>query len=259
MNAIEMLKQDHKKVQELFRKFETAGEHAFQQKRQIAEKTFEELEQHTLLEEEFFYPAVRVVNHSGNDMVNEAVEEHDIVKNLIRELRAMAPDNDEYEAKFTVLTETVRHHVQEEESEMMPHAATRLGEAELKELGDQMAERKRALMEPSFVSGTIRQAKQLVTKAFDALTNGAMTTSGQKRRAAKKSKTKRPRRKRVPRTMAQAASRSAQGKKRTAARKVRRAVAKTKRVIKTAARTATPRAAARGANGRKKLARGVGR
>jgi hemerythrin superfamily protein len=243
MNAIDMLKQDHRKVQQLFRTFETAGASAFQRKQQIAEKTFEELERHTKLEEEIFYPAVSVADRGGNGMVNEAMEEHDIVKQLIAELQAMAPDSDEYDAKFTVLTENVRHHVKEEEGEIMPHAAARLGEARLKELGGQMAERKRALMEPSFFGGTIRQAKKIITKALDAIANGTTPAPTQKRRRGKKS----------------APTRSERGKKTTAARKVRRAMATTKRVVKSTARKAMRRRAARRTSGRSKAVQRVGR
>lgn len=258
MTAIDMLKQDHKKVRGLFRQFEKAGERAFHQKQRIAEKTFEALDVHTKLEEEIFYPAVRVADKSGNNMVNEATEEHNVVKGLMNELKMTAPDAEQYDATFKVLTENVRHHIREEETELLPHAAAQLDTAQLNDLRDRMVVRKQELTsaQPSLIGGTLQQAKNLVAKAFDALTapmHEAQTEHGNRSQSKRSSRRVAPRRK-----AAQSAPRSPRTKKSGATRTVQRAIAKTKRV-KRAARTATARNTTGRATAANKRARQVSR
>lgn len=181
MTAINMLKQDHKKVQALFRKFETAG--SAPRQKEIGEKVFEELDVHTSLEEEIFYPAVKSVDDSrGESLVREAVEEHDIVGNLVKELKGLAPDSSEYQAKFAVLMENVEHHIKEEEGQMLPLAATVFDRRQLTELGNQMIERKRKLTSPGLISEAFGQAKELIAEAV-----GALTGSSSKMRASRAS------------------------------------------------------------------------
>ncbi|MFN8558937.1 MAG: hemerythrin domain-containing protein [Dehalococcoidia bacterium] len=145
MNAIEMLIDDHAKVKQLFEKFEQAGDRAHQTKRRIVEQAVMELEIHAALEEEIFYPAVDAKSDKeGKKLVDEAEEEHHVAKLLMAELKAMDPQDDHYDAKFTVLIESVRHHIDEEEQEMLP-AAERLLGSEVERLGAAMAQRKKAL------------------------------------------------------------------------------------------------------------------
>jgi hemerythrin superfamily protein len=144
-NAIEMLQSDHQKVKALFRQYEAAGDRAYQKKQGIAEEVFTELEVHTTLEEELFYPAMkRKADHDGKDLVAEAVEEHHVVTTLMEELKGLDPKDERYDAKFTVLMENVEHHIKEEEEEMFPEAEEVLGER-LDRLGTQMQERKQQL------------------------------------------------------------------------------------------------------------------
>jgi hemerythrin superfamily protein len=105
-----------------------------------------ELKIHSQIEEELFYPAVRARSseEKAADMVGEAIEEHHVVKLLIRELEAKSSADDVFKHKFTVLSELVVHHAQEEEKEMFPAAET--GELNLERLGERAAERKRALL-----------------------------------------------------------------------------------------------------------------
>jgi hemerythrin-like domain-containing protein len=139
-----MLKDDHRKVKGLFRQYEAAS--GGREKRQIAGQIFTELEVHTKLEEELFYPAVKQKGGSeGEEMVAEAVEEHHVVDVLIKELKNMSTTEDQYDAKMTVLIENVEHHIEEEESEMLPDAEAKLG-GEAMELGKKMEERKQKLL-----------------------------------------------------------------------------------------------------------------
>jgi len=116
--AISLLKKDHDTVKELFEKFEKTESRAA--KKKIVDQAISELKVHAVIEEELFYPAVR--KPVGNDIMNEADEEHHVAKVLIAELEEMDGHEDHYDAKFTVLSENVRHHIKEEENEVFPKA-----------------------------------------------------------------------------------------------------------------------------------------
>jgi len=147
MDAVKLLKDDHKKVKDLFRQFEKAR--SSDRKKKIAEEAMQELTVHAEIEEEIFYPAAKEkADKEGKSLVAEAVEEHHVVKMLIGELQAMSEVNEQYEAKFTVLIENVEHHIEEEEKEMLPDAKKTLGK-EIDALGDQMQERKEGLLAAS--------------------------------------------------------------------------------------------------------------
>jgi hypothetical protein len=146
MNAIRMLKADHKRVKDLFREYESASDRAYERKRSIADKVFKELEVHSKLEEEIFYPAVRErADEDGKELVLEGIVEHHVVESLIIELRARDPEDEEFDAKFKVLTENVEHHIEEEEGEMLPNAEKVLSR-DLDRLGSEMEERKKQLL-----------------------------------------------------------------------------------------------------------------
>jgi hemerythrin superfamily protein len=146
MNAVQMLKDDHKQVKALFREYEQAGDRAHKTKQRIAEKVFKDLEVHTALEEEIFYPAVRSrADAEGQELVAEGIEEHHVVDVLIAELKALNPEDEQFDAKFTVLMENVEHHIEEEEGEMLPDAQRRLRD-DLERLGTEMAQRKEQLL-----------------------------------------------------------------------------------------------------------------
>lgn len=140
-NATQMIRQDHKKVEGLFKKFEqTKGSQA---KRRLAENAMAELEVHAALEEEIFYPAVKNEVDDGSSMVQEAIEEHQTVKQLISELKRMEEADEEFESQFSQLMENVQHHVEEEESEMLPKVEE--SQLDLNSLGQQMAQRKQEM------------------------------------------------------------------------------------------------------------------
>jgi hemerythrin superfamily protein len=144
-NAIDLLQADHTHVKALFQQYDAAGNRAYQKKQGIAEEVFTELEVHTTLEEELFYPAMkRNTDQDGKDLVAEAIEEHHVVTTLMEELQGLDPKDERYDAKFKVLMENVEHHI-EEEGEMFPEAEEVLGER-LERLGTQMQERKQQLM-----------------------------------------------------------------------------------------------------------------
>ena len=141
-DAIAMLKADHQRVKDLFAHYEATSN--LETKRTLAEHVFVELETHAQLEENVFYPAVHEETDEGPALVKESLSEHETVKTLIQELRSMAPETDEFDAKFQELIQKVAHHVEEEEAEMFPLAEEELAE-DLTELKDEMQELKAAL------------------------------------------------------------------------------------------------------------------
>jgi hemerythrin superfamily protein len=141
-NAVQMLKQDHKKVAGLFEKYgKTKGQET---KRRIADQAMEQLEIHSKIEEEIFYPAAKEA--LGDDaLISEALKEHAAVKDLIEELKSMETEDEEFDEKFTELIADVKHHVSEEESDLLPQAEE--SEMDLAALGGEMAERKQELID----------------------------------------------------------------------------------------------------------------
>jgi hypothetical protein len=133
MDAITMLKNDHRAVDALFKRFEKAGDRAFSLKRTLVEKMIVELSRHAAIEEEWFYPATRATVRGVDDVVLESIEEHHIVKWLLSELEHRDPRDESFKAKVTVLIENVRHHVKVEE------VRKELTRRALMELGDAMA------------------------------------------------------------------------------------------------------------------------
>lgn len=140
-NAVEMLKADHRKVEELFEKYEKSRG----KKAEIAKKICLELMVHTMLEEEIFYPACRKAGVE-DDMMDEADVEHDGAKVLIAELQHGSPDDDYYDAKVKVLSEEIKHHVREEERRDGVFAQAKSNDLDLEALGEQMAARKEEIL-----------------------------------------------------------------------------------------------------------------
>ncbi|HSK59062.1 MAG TPA: hemerythrin domain-containing protein [Actinomycetospora sp.] len=139
MDAITMLKDDHRNVEKLFKRFEQAGDRAFVEKRKIVDRIIEELSVHAAIEEQLFYPVTRATVPAVEDDALESLEEHHIVKWVLSELEDMDPEDERFDAKVTVLIENVRHHVEEEESEYFREVRDELGRKALTELGDAMA------------------------------------------------------------------------------------------------------------------------
>ena len=144
MDAITLLKDDHKTVERLFKQFEKAGDRAFVEKRRIVDQIIEALSVHASIEEQYFYPATRATVPETEDIALESLEEHHIVKWLLSELTDLDPANERFDAKVTVLMENVRHHVEEEEGEYFPMVRKELSRAALVDIGDAMANAKKS-------------------------------------------------------------------------------------------------------------------
>jgi hypothetical protein len=143
LDAIALLKADHRKVEDLFDKFEAAKGDG--RKRALAEQICMELTIHTRIEEDIFYPACE--GEVDEDLLREAYVEHDGAKVLIAEIEAGGPDDKFYEAKVKVLSEEIEHHVEEEEKRVEGmFAQARKAGLDMDALGEKMAAEKERLM-----------------------------------------------------------------------------------------------------------------
>ena len=141
-DAIALLKADHRTVEDLFAKFEKASGSS---KQAIAEEICNDLKIHATIEEEIFYPALR--GKIDDDLLDEAYVEHDGAKVLINDILAGGEGDDFYDAKVTVLSEEIEHHVKEEEEPSKGmFAQARKAEVDLVALRDQLMARKEELM-----------------------------------------------------------------------------------------------------------------
>jgi hemerythrin superfamily protein len=143
MDAVTLLRNDHKAVEGLFKKFEKAGPNANKTKQDLVEKIVQELSIHAAIEEQVLYPAAREAAPDATDEVLEALEEHHIVKWVLSELDGMDPTDERFTAKVTVLIENVRHHVEEEEDELFPQLRAAMKRKELEELAQALEQAKK--------------------------------------------------------------------------------------------------------------------
>jgi hemerythrin-like domain-containing protein len=143
MDAITLLKKDHKTVEALFKRFEKAGPKAYAEKRNIVDRLVEELSRHAAIEEQVFYPVTRRTVPAVEDTALESLEEHHVVKLLLAEIEDMDPEDERYDPKVSVLIEMVRYHVDEEEGEYFPAVREALNRTALADLGESLEEAKR--------------------------------------------------------------------------------------------------------------------
>ncbi|THA39866.1 hemerythrin domain-containing protein [Streptomyces sp. A1547] len=149
MDAIVLLRDDHKTVEKLFKRFEKTGDDDVAERRTIADEVIEELTVHAWVEERIFYPAAREAAPETTDHILESIEEHHAVVWMLSELKNMDPADERFKAKMSVLMENVRHHVEEEEQEWFPQVRKAMGRKRLTELGDQLeAEKNKAPRDP---------------------------------------------------------------------------------------------------------------
>jgi hemerythrin superfamily protein len=144
LDAVALLKADHRQVEAWFSQFGKAR--GANKKQQLAAQICEALTVHTIIEEEIFYPAF--IEATGDkDMHHEAIVEHAGAKNLIAEIQGMSARDDYFEAKVTVLSEMIKHHVKEEEQPGGMFAEAKKSDMDLQALGEQLMERKKELQE----------------------------------------------------------------------------------------------------------------
>ena len=143
-DAISLLKQDHEKVRGMLSELEETTERAGKKRAKLLADIKREIEVHTRVEEEIFYPAFQEAVRSKEDrkLALEAYEEHHVVDTVMAELEALPVDDETWGAKATVMKENVEHHMEEEEGEMFQKARQVFDKDELEELGSRMEQRK---------------------------------------------------------------------------------------------------------------------
>lgn len=140
MNAIDLLKADHEKVKGILSQLSESTDRAVKKRTELLEKLELEVSIHTQLEEEILYPAYKAAGGKAEaEMYYEAKEEHRTVDSLVLpDLKGTDPTSPEFAGRVKVVKELLEHHIEEEETDMFPHAKKILGKAKLDELGDQM-------------------------------------------------------------------------------------------------------------------------
>jgi hypothetical protein len=142
-DAIALLKADHREVEGMFGEFEKTNSDS--RKQDLAERICTALKVHTIIEEEIFYPAFLEAT-DDKDIHHEAEVEHEAAKHLIGEIEAAGPDDDYFEARMSVLSEMIKHHVKEEEKRGGMLAEAKSSDMDLAALGEQMLKRKTEAM-----------------------------------------------------------------------------------------------------------------
>jgi hemerythrin superfamily protein len=138
MDAITLLRADHRSVEKLFKQFEKTTSRARVERQKVVASIIAELSVHAAIEEQLFYPTVREFVPDETGMVLESLEEHHIVKWVLSELEDRDVDDERFVPKVTVLIELVRHHVREEEGDLFPAVRATVKRRQLVDLGERM-------------------------------------------------------------------------------------------------------------------------
>jgi hemerythrin superfamily protein len=258
MDGITLLKQDHRTVDSLFRRYEAGlqGE----DKRQVVEEIIRELSIHAAIEEQVLYPAMRRAFPQGQDMAEEGIEEHAEVKETLADLDGMDPSDPAFDPKVRSLIGDVRHHVEEEEEEMFPKLAAAVPAERLEELGSALESAK--VLAPTRphphapstppANVVVGPVAGVVDRARDALTGRSRPTA--KKPAAKKPATRKPAAKRpsTRKTTAKKSSakrpstRKTTAKKSTSRKSTRKSTARKSTTRKATSRKTAARKSTRG-------------
>lgn len=150
MDALALLTADHNRVRALFSRFQKAKDQGNNELiGALADKIAEELEVHTAIEEEVFYPSVRKLDGELSELLGESLQEHHVVKVLLDELAGVPAGGEEWTAKMSVIIENVEHHADEEEKELFPKVRRAADTEQLAALGDELDTKKGELGAPT--------------------------------------------------------------------------------------------------------------
>ena len=162
MDALELLIGDHNRVRGLFTRFKSAKESDdLGEMTALATKILDELEVHSTIEEEIFYPELHDLTDEVHETITEGYEEHAVVKNLMAEIGAMEPNTEDWAAKCTVLIENVEHHAEEEEKELFPKVRSNTKADLRKAMAERMEARKAELGAPTLADKVDLTSDQL--------------------------------------------------------------------------------------------------
>ena len=225
MDAVTLIKNDHQTVEQLFARLE--GSVSDEEKVELMRDVIRELSIHASIEEQFLYPAVKRAVPDGESLVDEGIDEHQEVKEVLSDLDGMAADDPEFDAKARSLMQDVRHHVEEEEGEILPKLASAMQPQELLELGERMESAKDSAPTRPHPRAPSRPPANIVAGAMAGVVDRARDAARdrlEERREARKGGAKRP-----------------TSKKSTAKPAAKKSTAKKTSAKKTTARKTTPR------------------
>lgn len=152
MDAMSLLKDDHRKVKKLLAELESTTERGVKTREELFTKVKQELVVHEAIEEEIFYPALKE-HPKTKEIALEGYEEHHVVDTVMAEIEGVAYDDEKWGAKFTVMKENLEHHIEEEEGEMFKQARQVFDQDELAQLGESMKARKEDLIRQLAATG----------------------------------------------------------------------------------------------------------
>jgi hypothetical protein len=147
-DGITLLEADHRRMQDLSKQGEATSTRAMKERGALLDTLTAELDRHELMEEQVLYPAL-AAHPEAKDIVAEGFQEHHLANVVVRELHEVAADNEQWQAKWTVLKENIEHHIEEEEGEMFRTARAVFTEDELEAMGARMASLKSGASEES--------------------------------------------------------------------------------------------------------------
>ena len=152
MDAMSLLKEDHRKVKKMLAELESTTERGVKTREELFTKVKQELVVHEAIEEEIFYPALKE-HPKTKEIALEGYEEHHVVDTVMAEIEGVAYDDEKWGAKFTVMKENLEHHIEEEEGEMFKQARQVFDQDELTQLGESMKARKEDLIRQQAATG----------------------------------------------------------------------------------------------------------
>jgi hemerythrin superfamily protein len=176
MDAIDLLTGDHNRVRGLFEQFKSAKESDdLATMTTLTAKILEELDVHTTIEEEIFYPELHDKTEEIHDSITEGYEEHHVAKGVMGEVRALEPNTEGWAAKVTVLIESVEHHAEEEETNLFPKVRAATSAEDRESLADRMEARKAELGAPTSADAAALTKDQLIDLAKEQEIPGRST------------------------------------------------------------------------------------
>jgi hemerythrin superfamily protein len=152
MDAMSLLKEDHRKVKKLLAELESTTERGVKTREELFTKVKQDLVVHEAIEEEIFYPALKE-HPKTKEIALEGYEEHHVVDTVMAEIEGVAYDDEKWGAKFSVMKENLEHHIEEEEGEMFKQARQVFDQDELTQLGESMKARKEDLIRQQAPAG----------------------------------------------------------------------------------------------------------
>jgi hemerythrin superfamily protein len=140
-NLITVITQDHREVEAVFQELES-GQGTAQHRRDLADHVIAELVRHSVAEEEYMYPAARTALQGGDELADHELEEHAEAEELMKELDGLDPTDPRFDELLGTLMSEIRHHIEEEESDLLPKLQEACSEEQLRDLGEKVVRAK---------------------------------------------------------------------------------------------------------------------